>query len=281
MRLAIVVIAAVSVAALLSACGGGSGGVGGGGSEREPEARLLLEADFSQLPEGIDTDAMMTILVDVLQRRVIAFGAVGVDIERQGSNRVSVTLGDSMSEKDARQLMVKNAILEFRQPVLDENGDIVCEAADGNRFSIPTNQVGYPTSGVSRLPVCLTGKEKSGDIVWEPATATDSQADAETITPIQPIVATVDRTRDPIVVMTFAPSGAKTLQQISERLIGLPLGIFIDGDLVAGPTVQEPITTGNVAIAGLSLSEANILAAQLSTGGLPVPLRAISAEETP
>jgi len=62
--------------------------------------------------------------------------------------------------------------------------------------------------------------------------------------------------------------------------VGLPLGIFLDGELLAGPTVREPVTDGRLVIAGLSLREAEILAAQLPFGPLPLPVSEVSVAKT-
>jgi preprotein translocase subunit SecD len=56
------------------------------------------------------------------------------------------------------------------------------------------------------------------------------------------------------------------------------MGIFIDGEIVAGPTLKEPVSSGNVVIAGLTLTDAEILTAQLSGGPLPVPVTIVSVE---
>lgn len=266
---------AAFLALALSTCGGDGG----------PSVRLLLEADLSGLPAEADRDAVMTSLADNLERRAIAFGAADVDIQREDSSRVSVTLsGGVISEEDARQLLKQKALLEFRQPILDEEGRVLCRAPDGAQFSISREEITYaPEDADDRLgPRCLGSEGQSGDILWEPAepTASQGQTEDETTAIIQPIRATVDRTGAPVVVVSFTPDGAALLEEITSRLVGLPLGVFVDGELLAGPTVQEPVTTGNVVIAGLSLPEANILAAQLTAGSLPVPVEEVSAEGT-
>ncbi len=262
-----------SLFVILIACGGDGG----------PSVYLVLEADLSALPADVDRDEVMDTIVETLERRAMAFGAGGVDIQREDAERVSLNLDDVISEEDARQLMGKRALLELRQPLLDEDGDIRCQAADDSKFSIAPDQVTYETIGVSALPVCRAGEEKSGEILWEPAIAVarHTQTLGVDAAIVQVANATVDNTRSPMVVVAFARDNAPTLEQLSERLLGLPLGIFLDGELLAGPTIHDLITTGSIVVAGLSLLNANILAAQLNAGELPVPVSAASAQEAP
>ena len=54
----------------------------------------------------------------------------------------------------------------------------------------------------------------------------------------------------------------------------------MDGELLAGPTIVKPVTTGRIVIADLSLPAAYILAAQLTAGPLPVSVKEINAKGT-
>lgn len=264
---------ASSLLVALAACGGPG--------EREPAIVLLLEADLSGLPADANPDAVMTGLVNVLQRRAVAFGAEA-DVQRQEPNRVSVTLRGVISEQSARDLMEGQALLDLRRPILDDAGRIVCQAAGGPQFSVPREEITYVPSGLRALPRCAGGDGQAGDILWEPVTP-DGQGGGQeqAIVAIQPANAVVDRTEAPILLLTFAGNAGVLLQDISTQLVALPMGIFLDGELLAGPTVNEPITTANLVIPGLSLHEANILAAQFNGGPLPVPIREVEVEETP
>src|SRR5690606_21365352 len=65
--------------------------------------------------------------------------------------------------------------------------------------------------------------------------------------------------------------------QITERNIGQPVGIFIDGFPVTTPIVQTAITTGEAVISGqFDTESARNLAIQLNAGALPVPIEIIS-----
>src|SRR5262249_14252276 len=78
----------------------------------------------------------------------------------------------------------------------------------------------------------------------------------------------------PQVAFTFNSDGAQLFQQITTRLVGKPLGIFLDGQLISAPTVQQVISSNGV-ITGLNLDQAKLLAIQLNAGALPVPVQIV------
>src|SRR5919206_210216 len=82
----------------------------------------------------------------------------------------------------------------------------------------------------------------------------------------------------PEVAFEFNSDGAQVFQQITSRLVGKPLGIFLDGQRISAPTVQAVLSSNGV-ITGLSLDQARLLALQLNAGALPVPV-SIQSETT-
>ena len=68
-------------------------------------------------------------------------------------------------------------------------------------------------------------------------------------------------------------------EQITTRLIGDPVAIFVDDELISAPNVAGPISGGAVVITGVTLEEAKRISAQLNAGTLPLPLKIISTEE--
>src|SRR5205823_4839473 len=79
----------------------------------------------------------------------------------------------------------------------------------------------------------------------------------------------------PDVAFEFNNDGAQVFQQITTRLVGKPLGIFLDSQEISAPTVQAVLSSNGI-ITGLSLEAARLLALQLNAGALPVP---VSIEE--
>ena len=77
----------------------------------------------------------------------------------------------------------------------------------------------------------------------------------------------------PIVNITFNSEGAKLFEEITERLVGQPLAIFVGGNLITAPNVNEKITGGVATISGnFDLLEAHQLASDLNTGAIAAPV---------
>ncbi len=253
---------------------------GGGGVEQAPSTpRLVLQADTSRLPPSSDLGATLGIVGDAVRQRLESYGAGPAKVERQGADQLTVTLGSPVSEDEARELLEGRVKLELRQPVTDADGLIVCEEPGAVRFSVPTDKITYARSGTRVLPVCVGGQGQAGQIVWEPALPASRQGGPPPV--IQPISATVDRTEAPILVLSFTPENGDLIREITAGLVGLPLGIFLNGELAAGPTLSSPVATANLALPGLSLHEANILAAQINGGELLLPVKVVSVEQAP
>ena len=83
-------------------------------------------------------------------------------------------------------------------------------------------------------------------------------------------------TNQPEVQFQWNADGANLFSQITANLIGKPLGIALDNEILSHPTVQAQISDTGV-ITGLTVSEAQRLAIQLNTGALPLTLHEIAA----
>ena len=83
----------------------------------------------------------------------------------------------------------------------------------------------------------------------------------------------------PQVALYFDSEGGKLFKEITERNVGKPLAIFIDGEIETAPTIQEPIAGGRAVITGdYTLDEAQHLKSRLDEGALPVPLELVSQQ---
>ena len=82
----------------------------------------------------------------------------------------------------------------------------------------------------------------------------------------------------PVVSFEFNGEGARMFEEITRRLLGKPLAIFLDSELISAPTVQGVITQRGQ-ITGVSTSDARLLAIQLNAGALPVPIEVIREQD--
>src|SRR5262249_45516036 len=85
--------------------------------------RLVLEADLSTSPAVALNDALNT-AVDVVERRVNAFGVSESITERVGSNRISVQL-PGISSDEAVKKIGQTAQLQFMEMAQDASGNII------------------------------------------------------------------------------------------------------------------------------------------------------------
>lgn len=70
--------------------------------------------------------------------------------------------------------------------------------------------------------------------------------------------------------------GAKSFAEATARLIGKPIAIFMDDQLISAPTVQSAIPNGQAVITGQrTAQEAGELAATIRSGALPFKMEAV------
>jgi protein-export membrane protein SecD/preprotein translocase SecF subunit len=242
---------------------------------------VLVEADLSQLPAGTDVDEAMAGARDILERRVNEFGVAETEVTREGKNRIAVQL-PGLSPEEASDLIGRTALLEFREPVLDETGRITCTREDGSEFTVERAEISEIETGEGKKELqCVGAGGELGTVKWMPSTGvvndqtrvltgrflrSNSQAIADPA---------ACQGSPPCVSMEFNGEGGLMFEQITGRLVGYPLGIFLDDDLVSAPNVDQPLSGQTFIIRNMPLDEAKRLAIQLNAGALPVPLRTI------
>ena len=83
----------------------------------------------------------------------------------------------------------------------------------------------------------------------------------------------------PEVSLEFDSEGAEMFANITERNVGRPVAIFLDGYAISVPTVNERIPDGRAVISGqFNIQEAKLLVQRLNTGALPVPINLIGQQ---
>ncbi len=85
------------------------------------------------------------------------------------------------------------------------------------------------------------------------------------------------QTSAPQVSLDFNSEGKNLFADLTEKNIGKPIAIFLDGYIISAPRVSERISGGSAVISGnFSLQEAKLLAQRLNAGALPVPIKLVS-----
>jgi preprotein translocase subunit SecD len=203
------------------------------GLDLQGGTQLTLQADMSQIPPDQQDNAIKGV-VNVLERRVNAYGVSEPQIQQRGTDRVIVQLPGVRDIEEAKKLIGQTAKLEFMEQDPPGSGNWV------------------PATGtLTGQTVPLTGAY---------------------LVPGHQQVTFQSRAGLPDVAFEFNSDGATLFTQITQRLLQKPLGIFLDGDLISAPTVQAVLGSNGV-ITGLSLEQARLLALQLNAGALPVPVQ--------
>jgi preprotein translocase subunit SecD len=188
-------------------------------------------------------------VIKKIERRVNAYGVSEPVIQRLGNDQVLVQLPGVTDIEEAINLIGKTAELDFRE-ITYENGEMVLD--------------------------------EDGNPVWEPAMAEGSDGVEKVLTgkyllPNSQVVLT-QQTNEPEVAFEWDDEGAVLFEQITKRNYQKPLGIFLDDILISYPTVSAVIEKNGV-ITGLTLEEARLLAIQLNSGSLDVPLEIIQEQD--
>ena len=216
-------------------------------------SHLVYSIDLTKKdPAQTDADVIEGVKQKI-ERRVNAYGVTEPIVQTIRNERGSFVLIQLPGVKDideALKLIGQTAELDFRELVVDENGSPVLDEE---------------------------GKEQ-----WVIAKATGSDDEERELTgkylkPNAQVMLT-QQTNEPEVAFEWNSEGAILFEQITQRNLQKPLGIFLDNQIISAPTVQAVIKEKGV-ITGLSLEEARTLAIQLNSGSLDVPLTLVERRD--
>ena len=215
--------------------------------------RLIYEADLNQVAVN-DRESAMNGLRDVIERRVNLFGVSEprVEVVKVGdSYRLSVELAGIKDINQAIEMIGETPYLEFREQRSEEETNKILEEQKNNN---PEYLLVNPYF-VSSEPQ-LTGQYlKSAKLDFDP------------------------NTYEPVVSLEFNEEGAKIFSQLTQENIGKVLAIYLDGQPISLPVVQEQINEGKAQITGkFTADEAKKLVESLNAGALPVPITLISQQ---
>jgi len=87
------------------------------------------------------------------------------------------------------------------------------------------------------------------------------------------------RTNKPMVVLNFNETGTKLFADLTEKNTGKQIAIYLDGQVISSPVVNEKIPNGQATISGaFKTEEAKLLVQRLNSGALPVPISLASSQ---
>lgn len=202
--------------------------------------QLSLEADMTSIALSDRKDSLES-AKQVIERRVNFFGVSEATIQSivSGYNyRINVELPGVTNTEEAIALVGQTAQLGFRE-VIEDN------SATTSALFIPTLE--------NTKSVDITGKDlKKASLQFN------------------------SQSGEPEVGIIFTPDGSKKFAEVTKRLVGKRLAIFLDDIVVTAPTVNTEIADGQAVITGsFTVDSAKQLAIQLNAGALPVPVKII------
>ena len=196
---------------------------------------------FQAIPpsgQEVNKDAISG-LIKVFENRVNASGTSEANVQQVGKDRVLVEIPGADPEVVKRRLL-KTAFLEFKEPA----------------------------KVVNPKPNTVVDLKKPDDYVWYPSGITGKD--------LKKAQAVSDGTGNWLIAFSLKGPAIEKFGKLSERLIGQPLAIFLDGRLISSPIVRSAITGGEGQIEGrFTAEEAQDLAVQLNAGALPIPVKII------
>ena len=204
---------------------------------------LVYEADVSAVPPD-ETDEIMEGVQGVIARRIDALGITEPIVQvqkREGEYNIAIQLPGVADVEEAKRMVGLFTVLEFR------------EWSDAEGDWIPA--LGTVTIDGEARELALSSRYFSEDAFVN-----------------------IDEFGRPFLVFKWNAEGEQLSEQITGRLIGKQLAIFLgdqplegdDGDIIA-PVVRDVIIESGV-IEGLSLVDAQSLSRFLNAGRIDVPL---------
>lgn len=265
------------------------------GLDLQGGTQLIYEADMSSIPELDRADAIESAR-DIIERRVNTYGVsepvVQANKGMNGEYRIIAELAGVKDVDEAIKMIGETPILEFKEQNLEAINNALEQEAQSSGVEAVNVQVEgdgaavvVDGSGATTSQEISSSTEMSADGVNNDATAQAQISEDElwknteltgkylkrAVLQFNPNDAT------PEVSLQFNDEGASLFADITERNVGRPVAIFLDGYIISAPTVEGKITGGQAVISGqFTVDEAKTLVKRLNSGALPVPISLVS-----
>lgn len=239
-------------------------------------SQLVYEADVSDAnPQEVP--ALMQTLKEVIERRINVFGVSEplVQVEQSSfvsegtSHRLLVELPGVTDVGEAVKEIGRTPLLEFK--LLDQEALIAqqtqeqmeeqASSEEGGSVEMNNVSVNGSTSTEPYIETGLTGRYlESARVDFSGASSGGG-------------------VNQPIVLLQFNSEGADLFEEITTNNVGERLAIFLDGEMISSPNINEGISGGTAQISGgFTPDEARALAQNLNFGALPIPIELVSTQ---
>lgn len=244
-------------------------------------SHLVYEADVSNI-DPLEVPELMNVLRDVIERRVNIFGVSEpiVQVEQssfvtdQPIQRLVVELPGVTDVSQAVAEIGRTPLLEFK--LLDPTKLLEQDATE----SLSGLLESASSSGAQITAAKVNGEEVDLSSEIDPFVDTGLTGRyLETATLQFAGSGSGQLANEPLVSVRFTAEGGELFADITRSNVGEQLGIFLDGELLSAPVINEAITGGTAVISGsFTPDEARELAQNLSFGALPVPIELQSTQ---
>ncbi|PIT93288.1 MAG: protein translocase subunit SecD [Candidatus Harrisonbacteria bacterium CG10_big_fil_rev_8_21_14_0_10_38_8] len=217
-------------------------------------SHLVYEVDMSQV-ESIDRDGVLSGLRDVIERRVNLFGVSEPQIYTAKSDDSYRLVVELAGIKDVGQAI--NQIGETPFLVFAEIKTV--QVNQQAQFQLDNGEVlnqDVPIESEQYVPTDLNGGHvKVARLSFNQVTGA------------------------PEITLGFNTEGAGLFEEITARNVGKKVAIFLDGEIISDPVVNEAISGGTALISGqFTLEDAKTLVERFNAGALPAPITLISQQ---
>ena len=149
--------------------------------------------------------------------------------------------------------------------------------------SIGVSETVVTEEGEKRIRIDIPGAYDSSEIVEDLSKTGNLEfRDSEdnvllTGKDVKDATALLDDTSRPVVSLELNDDGKEKFAEATANNIGKSIGIYMDDEEVSSPVVQSTISDGKAVINGMSsMDEATKIAGIISSGALPVTIKAVS-----
>lgn len=242
------------------------------GLDLQGGTQLIYEADMSSIEESARADAVESAR-DIIERRVNTFGVseplVQANKGKSGEYRIIVELAGIKDVDEAIKMIGETPILEFKEQNKEALQSLIEQEVAVEEGETDGAPVELSEDGELVLDADLNLDLDEADI-WQEAKLTGKYLRRASLqfNPNGGI---------PEVALQFNDEGAEIFAEMTGRNIGEPIAIFLDGNLIKMPIVNDRISDGQAVISGqFSVNEAKELVKRLNSGALPVPISLVS-----
>jgi protein-export membrane protein SecD len=241
-------------------------------------SHLVYEADVSDV-DPAEVPELMNVLRDVIERRINVFGVSEPIIQVESSSFVSEEKIERLVVELPGVTDVAQAVAEIgRTPLLEFK--LLDETILAEQETLAALQAS--TESTSGSQAIVGNVRMNGELVEERDPFVDTGLTGRYLetAALEFAGGTGGQlANEPLVSVRFTPEGSQLFADITRANVGSQLGIFLDGEMLSAPVINEAITGGTAIISGgFTPDEARSLAQNLSFGALPVPIELQSTQ---